>query len=181
MSLDSLGFNQMPKKVYFKFDTEAEAINLDFKDLYKSDQVASDYFSSYLINSSDSTFIIGTQDHSLIMIQEALDENEKWKPIEHWVYSRCGNSFMEPLKLKSGNCVFIPIKKYKGDFKTKFRLKVLIRNEVFYSDHFEGSIYESQFNIREEKNKHPLVFNTYDYLNGNYPFRDKFLDQFFKE
>lgn len=171
----------MPKNVYFKFDTEMKPDKIDIEDLIDSDLDAKDYFSSYLINNSDSTFIIGTQDHSLIIIQEALDENNEWTPIEHWIYSRCGNSYMEPLKLKSGKCVSIPIRKYKGDFKTKLRLKVLIRKEVFYSGLFEGSIYKSQFNKRDEKHKYPLGYNYFDYLNDKYPFRDSFLDQFFKE
>ena len=46
------------------------------------------------------------------MIQEAKNSKGEWVPIEHWLYSRCGNSYMNPLVLNPGEEVLVPIKKH---------------------------------------------------------------------
>jgi hypothetical protein len=103
------------------------------------------YFTAHLINASDSIVKIERQDGSLIMIQEAKNEEGEWVPIEHWLYSWCGNSYMNPLVLEHGQKVMIPIKKYSGTFETVVRLKLKIGEVLVYSDPFISSIDLNQF------------------------------------
>lgn len=116
------------------------------------------YFMAYLVNTSDSAFIAKRQDGSLIMIQEAMDDNGEWKPIEYWVNSGCGNSYHHPLKLDPGKYVMIPIKQYQGKFKTRFRLKLKTARAIFYSEVFEGSMERSQFE-RKMGNVRGILYN----------------------
>jgi len=50
-------------------------------------------FPVFIFNTSDSVYSIEMQDLRLIMIQEAIDPNGQWKPIEYWRDSWCGNSY----------------------------------------------------------------------------------------
>ena len=104
-----------------------------------------EYFTAYLINSTDSVFQMERQDGSLIMIQEAKNEKGEWIPIEHWQHSWCGNSYMNPLVLNPGKQVLVPIKKYSGSFKTELRLKLKVGDKIVYSQAFKGSIDKGQF------------------------------------
>ena len=136
-------------KIYFQFNTEQRPTDLKAKDFYWLPDNPEGYFTAYLINTTDTTFSANRQDGSLIMIQEALDENGKWNPIEYWVYSGCWNSYFSPLKLNAGKCVLIPIKKYTGTFKTKIRLKFKYGDHIMYSHSFDGSINQTQFRQKD--------------------------------
>lgn len=132
-------------ELYFQFNIDEKAENLESLGFSWIEDNPESHFIAYLINLTDSTFNSQRQDGSLMMIQEALNANGRWSPIEYWVRSRCGNSYFAFLNLKPGQQVMIPIKKYQGSFKTKMRLKLQTGNEIFYSDTFEGSVEPSQF------------------------------------
>lgn len=143
--IDTTVIKSIPDKLYFQFKVNVDPKELDSIGLNKFKKDTFEYFTGYLINNTDSTVKLTRQDGSLIMIQEALDEEGEWKPIEHWVPSRCGNSYFHPLYIDSGEYVIIPIRKYKGSFKTKIRLKFVYKREVHFSDSFDASINKSQF------------------------------------
>jgi hypothetical protein len=145
LNIDSTQISLQSGKIYFHFNTNQSPTKLEFKDFNWLEKYPVEYFTSYLVNTSDSIFTALKQDGSLIMIQEALDENGNWNPIEYWVPSYCGNSYDESLKLDSGKCVMIPIKKYSGDFATKIRMRFLYGPSILISDSFDGSIMKSQF------------------------------------
>ena|SRR6218665_3388964 len=145
-NIDSTLFEVRKDQAYFQLDKNLRPKKLKSKGFIRLKNNPKDYFTAYLINTSDSTFHATRQDFSLIMVQEALNEEGKWKPIEHWIYSTCGNSYMSPLELLPGKYVMIPIKKYTGSFQTKFRLKMQQNDSItFYSETFEGSIDKGQF------------------------------------
>jgi hypothetical protein len=150
LDIDSSLFEVKPSKLYFSFNTDKKPKKLKSLGYVWLEDNPKKYFTAYLINTSKSTLSAKKQDGSLIMIQEALNENGKWIPIEYWVYSGCGNSYFNPLKLESGKYVMIPIKKYSGNFKTKIRLKLKTNSKVLYSYPFEGSIDKSQFKKETE-------------------------------
>lgn len=150
LKIDSSLFDVRKRETYFYFDTNLTPKDLKSKGFTWTVDNPKDYFTAYLINTSDSTFNADRQDGSLMMIQEAMNEKGEWEPIEYWVYSGCGNSYFSPLELTTGNYVMIPIKRYSGAYKTQFRLKMKKDEELFYSGTYEGSIELSQFAMEKD-------------------------------
>ena len=157
-TIDSANINLKSGQVYFDFYTNKTPKRPKRKEFYWLKDYPKTYFVSFLINTTDSVFRATRQDGSLIMIQEALDENGNWSPIEYWVYSGCGNSYFDPLVLNPGESIFVPIKKYTGDFKTKIRLRFKHGDKVIYSDSFDASIDKTQFN-KETNSVHGILYN----------------------
>lgn len=164
MDIDSTLIPLKSDTLYFHFNTEETFSNLDSMGFVWLRDNPKRYFAAYLVNTTNSTFTAKRQDGSLIMIQEALDKEGNWKPIEYWVYSGCGNSYFYPLKLDSGKCVLVPIKKYAGNFKTKIRLKFKYSKAVMYSTPFEGAIDEAQFNKETDEVYGILYHGPANYL-----------------
>lgn len=164
-SIDSSSVVKVNNQVYFQFHTGEDADTSIHFGLYRNDVNPKDFFITYLVNTTDSTIRIKRQDRSLIMIREAIDQKGNWTPIEYWVYSGCGNSYHNPLELKSGNCVAIPTRKYSGDFKTQVRLKFRNGDHLTYSDPYEASINKSMFK-QETKEVHGILYRgAPNYLN----------------
>lgn len=102
-------------------------------------------FPLYILNNNDSIVLLECHDGEVIMIQEAIDTNGKWRPIENFIYSGCGNSFHD-VAIKKNNYALTYVYKYDGDFKTKLRVKLKSHGSTFYSNEFKGKINLSQFN-----------------------------------
>lgn len=167
LNIDTALFDLKQGQTYFYFDQNSKPKKLKSNGFVWLDDNPKNYFTAYLINASDSTFNAERQDGSLIMIQEAINGKGEWKPIEYWVYSGCGNSYFDPLKLDSGKYVMIPIKQYHGSFKTKFRLKMKKDKTLFYSETFEGSIEKSQFQKQTANVNGILYHGPANYLDEN--------------
>jgi hypothetical protein len=131
--------------LYFQFNLNQSFETLKSFNSKWIEKYSKSHFIAYLVNMTDSSVYIKTQDGSLLIIQEALDENNNWQPIEYWIPSGCGNSYFNPLSLEAGKCVLVPIKRYDGNYKTKFRLKFNTGKRIIYSDIFEGTLNKSQF------------------------------------
>lgn len=84
------------------------------------------------------------EDRRIVAIQEALDRDGNWIPIEYFEHSSCGVSYMKRC-LEPNRAYSFRIAKYEGEFETKLRLKVLFGEEVIYSNEFRGSINHTQF------------------------------------
>jgi hypothetical protein len=153
ITIDSSKIEIVEGKVYFQFDQKLNPLLLDLVEFDWLDKIDLEYFTAYLINTSDSIFNPEKQDLSLMIIQEAKNDSGEWKPIEYWVYSGCDWSYLETLNLQSGLYVAIPIRKYRGKYKTKIRLKMKNNNSIFYSDEFDGEIEKSQFEVQTKKVK----------------------------
>ncbi|MGV3612569.1 MAG: hypothetical protein ACO1N0_16540 [Fluviicola sp.] len=159
IDIDSTLFVPRAGKVYFQFDPEKCPTSKEFNQfIWYENLKVTDYFTAYLVNTSDSSFGAKRQDGSLIMIQEALNEDGKWMPIEYWVYSGCGNSYFDPLDLSPGKYVMIPIRKYEGNFETQIRLRFLQGKHLYYSESFKAKIDKSQFE-RETENVHGILYH----------------------
>jgi len=100
----------------------------------------------YIVNKTADSLKISTQDWHLFLIQEAKNQNGKWKPIEYWAYSWCGNSYLSE-KLKPKGILKTESKIYRGNFKTQIRFKLLNNNKIYYSNVIPGYINLSQFDI----------------------------------
>ncbi|MEM7187826.1 MAG: hypothetical protein AAF466_14345 [Bacteroidota bacterium] len=148
---------QLPRTVQFEFHPQKKVTDLEKKGFIWTARIPGEYFEAYLINNTASTLHIDQQDGSLTMIQEALNEDGEWHPIEFWIPSGCGNSYY-PLSLKPKQMVLVPIKKYSGDFETQLRLKWKNDEKIFYSAPFLGSINRSQF-VKEKETVHGILYH----------------------
>jgi len=100
-----------------------------------------------VLNQSDSIIPIETKEGWLYMIQEAIDENGVWKPIEYYdPFAFCGNSFWKK-NLLPNYYVVSKVYKYTGDFKTKLRVKFTTNQNIYYSNEFYGSVNIEQFSL----------------------------------
>jgi hypothetical protein len=97
----------------------------------------------YIFNSTKKSVRLKLQSGQIMMIQEALDLNGNWKPIELWQYAWCGRSYYDVI-LKPDYYLMTKIVKFKGAFETLLRLKLMNENEIIYSNPFKGSINLSQ-------------------------------------
>ncbi|NBL64333.1 hypothetical protein GV828_03845 [Flavobacterium sp. NST-5] len=132
----------------------AEKIYNKTKNLQLSVEVKNDtiYYVS-VKNNSEKTIELLTQDNQIFIIQEAIDESGKWKPIEYWQYSTCGNSY-NSIEILPKNKILTETTRYDGDFKTKIRFKLLHKNKEFYSNEVEAKISLQQFKIPEKLDHH---------------------------
>lgn len=109
-------------------------------------------FRVLILNNSNDTVDIKIQGYTIKMIQEALNPNGKWIPIEYWVNSFCGNAYGTAY-FPPGTMLETTAFKYRGTFKTKLRFKLCIepkstdgiyKKNYIYSEPFEGSVNYSQ-------------------------------------
>ncbi len=115
--------------------------------------------SIYLKNNTKDTLTLSKQDWHLYLIQEAKNKNGKWKPIEYWSYSWCGNSYLSE-KITSQKIIKTETEKYNGTFETEIRFKFLIDNKIYYSNQLKCKIDITQFDIPEELTKHSTYNNV---------------------
>lgn len=108
------------------------------------------YYPVFIINNLDSSLTFDYQHSSkLKVIQEAQDTNGIWRPIEFWKPNWCGNTY-STLWLKPNHYIMSQVKVYRGEFKTKMRLKLSIQNRYYYSKPYVGSVNYSQFDVPEK-------------------------------
>lgn len=106
-----------------------------------------------LVNGTNQRVGFPASDSRLSIVQEALDERGKWKPIEYLPSSWCGNSY---------HTVFLGPKEYwefaaprcTGKFKTRLRFSLNWQKSgtekiTIYSNEFEGRVNAHQFTIQE--------------------------------
>lgn len=82
----------------------------------------------------------------LFIILEAKNSKNDWKPIEFFEQYRflCGTGHHNYL-LKSKKFIVAGFRKYSGNFKTKGRIKLLSKQEIYYSNTFDIEINVKQF------------------------------------
>lgn len=102
-------------------------------------------FSIYLKNNTQADLLLIPQNNKLTLIQEALTQDKKWKPIEFWVNSDCGMSYLKEINVISGEIISLSSKKYDGNFKTQVRFKVIINKKAYFSNSIAASINKSKF------------------------------------
>lgn len=133
-------------------------------------------FSVYIKNNMNKTLKLVPQDNSLYIIQEALDQNKKWKPIEFFGYSTCGNSYERFIDFKENEILHLTTDKYHGAFKTQVRIKLLMNTKVYYSNSTYSSINKSKFEksnwflelARNQKNKTEMEIDNHFFLTPNF-------------
>lgn len=98
----------------------------------------------FITNNTSDTVYLDYQDLNAFMIQEAMDVDGKWKPIEYWQYSKCGNSYRETA-IQPNHLIVVKITRHSGSFTTWLRVKLLNGGKITYSNAFKGAINKEQF------------------------------------
>lgn len=112
--------------------------------------------------SQDTISITSYFTRGLFLIQEALDTNQNWQPIEAYnVGLSCPVGEVDEFKINPNEYLNIYVARYCGEYNTKLRLKLVANKSIFYSQEFDGSINLCQFqklNPINEKWIYPSFF-----------------------
>lgn len=121
----------------------------------------------YLTNRQPYDVVLSTRAGLPILIQEAIDTNGVWRPIEYSSVGGCGNAYYS-IKLPSNSYLTGGVVKYTGDFETLIRLKLKNDEQILYSTPFKGKINLEQFEIIERHKKmmeeDRYGYSTFEYL-----------------
>lgn len=118
-----------------------------FLDAAKTNQVQFIGYPVYLVNVWDTTVRVVHRKYSFPLVQEAMDKNGKWKPIEALFQLPPGavvTGYYGFTNLKPGEMIISSIYNYKGPYQTMLRVKIMIDGKAYYSQPFRGSINYSQ-------------------------------------
>lgn len=137
--VDGLINGKVPTEMQYKVAEKEYTRYLNKKFKYRDDFV--ECLPLLVLNKSTDTILTRFK-----FIQEAKDMDGIWKPIEcYYNFGGCGNPESYYYKHVSKKYIVFPIIKYYGNFKTKIRVKVFNKGNVYYSNEFSGYINQSQF------------------------------------
>jgi len=77
----------------------------------------------FLVNTTKEQVTFSASDSRLYIVQEALDRDSKWKPIEYLPSSWCGNSYHHVF-LGANEYWEFAAARYTGEFKTRLRFRL---------------------------------------------------------
>jgi hypothetical protein len=121
-----------------------------YKNRYSLKQ-ANYYYPVYIVNQTLTVKEFPGKDDYLFGLEEALDTNKEWRPIEGRGFDFCGNGYWG-LKVHPQEFVVALFPKYAGNYKTRLRVKIRVGNNIYVSSSFEGTINEKQFYLKKEDN-----------------------------
>jgi len=102
----------------------------------------------WILNKSKQDMVIPCSDGMPVAVLQGLDKHGKWQPVNYYWFNWCGNSYSY-LSFKPGEALrFITNIPNEGNFKTKFRFKLLGNKTFHYSNTFDGVIDYCQFSDR---------------------------------
>jgi hypothetical protein len=107
------------------------------------------YYPVHLVNQSPTKKGLLGKDGHVFAIQEALDSNRFWRPIEARGYDFCGNGYFG-LTIHPREFVTFLMPKYKGEYETKLRVRLQIGEYIYVSLPFDGKINYNQFYLENE-------------------------------
>lgn len=117
---------------------------------YRQDSTLYDHYPVYFINSTNTDKVFPGKDSYVTGIQEALDTEKwgEWRPIEARGYDFCGNGRWG-LIVHPKEFVLVLMRKYKGDFETKLRVRFQLGENRYVSKPFNGVVNPNQFSIQD--------------------------------
>lgn len=134
-----LPLKQIPNRNIFSFNSNyRHIVDGPKKQKYQKAVIANYSRDSLVLKESSLT--------GIYIIQEALDSNNTWRPIEY-INTRifCSVDEINSYTLKPAEFCNVYIPRYCGSHQTKIRLKINTINGNIYSSPFEGSINYDQF------------------------------------
>jgi hypothetical protein len=118
-------------------------------------------FRLLLVNRTGNTINIPSCDNRLAIVQQGLEGEGLWRPIEYLPSSWCGNSYYS-VTLPSGHYWEFAAPRYKGTIKTTLRFVLTIEGQnPIFSNEFEGSVNPGQFTRKQGHNPTNLM-DPYD-------------------
>ncbi len=112
-------------------------------------EYANYYYPVYLINQTPATKAFIGKDSHVFGLQEALDTNGQWRPIEGRGFDYCGNGYWS-LKVDPQEFVTVLFPKYSGDYKTKIRVRIKNGDNIYVSKSYDGTINEKQLYLEKD-------------------------------
>lgn len=102
-----------------------------------------------LVNATNAQVAFSASDSRLNIVQEALDSDGKWKPVDYLPQSWCGNSYHRVF-LGANEYWEFAAARFTGRFRTRLRFRLdeqtsETERTTIYSNEFEGSINRKQF------------------------------------
>lgn len=97
-----------------------------------------------LVNATDIPIAFSSCDGAIHLVQEALDENAQWRPIEFRRGSMCGNSYYRVMLAPNRFWAF-PAPRYRGSMPTLLRFTLTSGGQRIRSNIFNGSVNPAQF------------------------------------
>lgn len=107
------------------------------------------YYPVYIMNQTPAVKTFIGKDSYAFGIQEALDTNKQWRPIEGRGLDFCGNGYWG-LKVYPREFIMILFPKYSGNYKTKIRVRIKNGENLYVSKAYDGTINESQLYLKED-------------------------------
>ncbi len=107
------------------------------------------YYPIYIINQTPNRKALLGKDSYIFGLQEAIDTNGHWRPIEGRGRDFCGHGYFG-LRIDPGEFVAILFPKYKGNFKTKIRVRIKNDDNIYISQPFDGFINEKQLYLEKD-------------------------------
>lgn len=129
--------------------------SVKYSKYYERDSTIYKYYPVYFVNSTNSDKLFIGKDSYVFGIQEALKKqnsrnlrNRNWLPIEGKGFDFCGNGYWG-LVVHPKEFVLILMRKYKGNYNTKMRVRFRFGENILVSKPFEGKINKNQFSIKD--------------------------------
>lgn len=129
---DTLPTNGFEMEVDYKTSIKIE-------DKYKNLEKGKYFYPAFIINRTPSAKVLIGKDDHLFAMQEAKDSNEIWRPIELEGYGVCGCCYWA-VNVHHNEYVVMLLPKYKGNFKTKLRVRLRNNATIYASKPFDGMI-----------------------------------------
>ncbi len=102
-----------------------------------------------LVNQTQDLLAFNASDSRLAIVQEALDPDGTWKPIESLPSSDCGNSYHRVFLAPDQFWAF-SAPRYKGTHPTKLRFTMTLADgSQLHSNVFDGSVNPAQFTLKQ--------------------------------
>jgi hypothetical protein len=105
-----------------------------------------------LVNTTTDQVEFSASDSRLYIIQEAVDSNGKWRPVEYLPSSWCGNSYHSVFLGPNEYWEFAAARLH-GKQKTRLRFRLQVsegeKTRFVYSNEFEGAVNENQFTVQQ--------------------------------
>jgi hypothetical protein len=163
---------QRPDGLQLLVDT-TQSITLQYNNkinYYNLDDTSQKFYKGlpcFIYNETSSIKWLRTQDSKIIVIQEAMDSNYNWRPIQIWQWSWCGNSYYRAF-IKPNHYLLFKIPLYAGKYYTDIRLKLHSGDATYYSNEYKGWLNYKQFDLPKElMNKDGKPGFNLSYLSNN--------------
>lgn len=136
-SIRADGFELIP-------DYSSNVYRNDFENEY-----ANYFYPVYIVNQTPTVKSFIGKDSRVFGLQEALDTNGYWRPIEGQGFDFCGNGYWR-LKVHPQEFITVLFPKYSGNYKTKIRVRIENGENIYVSQPYDGTINEKQLYLKKE-------------------------------